>query len=191
MAGEQDNLVHLTREQFNQLYGNAQKGQFSQEIWDRAEQMKLGDELRSIIKRTHPNVPQPGHDEKKEVLDKLYAFQNKLENKERQTQQKAEDDAWNNKLRKVRDEYRYNDDDMKKLDGFMRQHLVYDPEIAAAEMNRRNPRMSDAGDGHGMFIDYQKQDGWDEIAKNPEKWAHDQIFAAAKKQEEAEKRRRF
>ncbi|HEX8828141.1 MAG TPA: hypothetical protein VF778_08515 [Xanthobacteraceae bacterium] len=186
-----DDLVHLTRQQFNQLYGNAQKGAFSQEIWDRAEDMKLGDELRSIIKKTHPNVPHPGHDEKKEVLNELHAFQKKLEDKEKAVAEKAEDDAWNSRLQSVRDAYKYTDDDMKKLDGFMRENQVANPEIAAAEMNRRSPRMSDSGDGNGMFHNYQKQDGWDEIAKNPEKWAHDQIFRAAKRQEEAEKNRRF
>ena len=185
-----DPYVHLTREQYANMWNEARKGAFSQEVFDRAEQLKLGDDLRGIIKKTHPNVPQNGYDEKQYVNQRLDEWQKKQTDKEKAAVDKNEDDAWNQRMTSVKDHYKYTEEEMKKLDGFMREQKVANPEIAAAEMERRQPRMSEAGSG-GYFMNYQKQDDWDEVAKNPEKWAHDQIFRAAKKQEETERNRRF
>jgi hypothetical protein len=189
MPDQQDPYVHLTREQYTQLWGEARKGTFSQEVFDRAEQLKLGDELRGIIKKTHPNVPQHGFDERKYVDDKLDAWSKEQKDKEKAAADKSEDDAWNRRMANVREEHRYTDDEMKNLDSFMRTEKIANPEAAAREMNRRSPRMSEPG--NGQYFNITKTDGWDEIAKNPEKWAHDQIYRAAKKQEETERNRRF
>jgi len=193
MAQQDENgNVYMTRDEYAQYWNNAQKGVFSQEIYDRAEQLKLGDDLRKIIKQTHPNVPQRGFDEQRMVNERINAFEKKMADKEKAEKDKAEDDDWNKRMNGVRDTYRLDDAGMKELDTFMRQEKVANPEIAAAEMNRRSPRMMEASNGFGSpYMNFQKQDGWDEIARNPEKWANDLIFKAAKRQEEAEKNRRF
>ena len=186
-----DDHVRLTREQYAQLWGNAQKGVFSQEVFDRAEQMKISDELRGIIKKTHPNVPQSGYDEKTEFNKRFDAFEKAQKDKEEAAKVKAEDDSWTDRMNRVRDDYRLDDKGMEALDTFMRAEKVANPEIAAAEMHRRNPPMSEVSNGGGYYMNFQKQDDWDAVAKNPEKWAHDLIYKAALKQEQKEKNRRF
>lgn len=185
-----DPYVHLTREQYANMWQEARKGAFSQEVFDRAEQMKLGDDLRGIIKKTHPNVPQHGYDEKQYVNQRLDDWEKAQKDKERAAAERAEDDNWNQRMANVRDTYKLDEAGMKELDGFMRKEKIANPEIAAAEMNRRAPRMSEASNG-GLYMNYTKQDDWDKVAANPEKWAHDLIYKAAYKQQEAEKNRRF
>jgi hypothetical protein len=189
MATQDQNGVHLTPDEYKQLWGEARKGTFSQEIFDRAEQMKLGDELRGIIKKTHPNVPQHGWDEKQFVTQRIDDWEKQQKDKEKAAADKREDDAWNQRMQSVREEHRYSDDEMKNLDAFMRTEKIANPEAAAREMNRRSPRMSEPG--NGQYMNFTKQDDWDSIAKNPEKWAHDLIYKAAYKQQEAERNRRF
>lgn len=182
-----------------QLWPHVQKGQFAQEIWDQAERIqdpfefkgKMSDALKEIIKRTHPGIPQEGYDAERRVNQRIDSLESKQEAKERKAREEAEDAAWKAQLDEVRKRYKYNDDDMKRLDKFMRERQIYNPEDAAMVLNQREPKMTDAGDSSGMFHNYQKQDGWDEVSANPEKWAHDQIYAAAKRQELAEKNQRF
>jgi hypothetical protein len=181
----------LSDADYYRLLSNAQKGQFSQEVWDRADQMKIGNELREIIKKTHPGVPHPGYDEEKRVNERIDKLEKDRADREKKAADDAEDKRWNDELKSVKERHKYSDDEMKKLDKYMRDHKIYEPEAAALYMNRKEPRMTGPDDSDGRFMNYQKQSDWDDIAKEPAKWLEKQIYGVYKQQEDASRNGRF
>jgi hypothetical protein len=193
-------MPNYSDEQMRNLLANAQKGVFADDVFQRAEKDdkefefkgRTGDALREIMKRTHKELPQPGYDEKQEVLREFRAYKKSQEDKEEAAKKKAEDDDWAAERKAVQQQNKLTDEQMDAVWEHMKKRHIGNWEDGAAAWQAKQPRMTEPSDGRGgMFMNYQKMDEWEEVGKDPNRYLERVVGSVAQQLEDQDKRSRY
>jgi hypothetical protein len=172
--------------EYQRLLGRDQVATFVESIYN---DPALGREARALIKKKYPDVQIPEYDIEERVNQRLDAERNEREEKERKRSEDEQDKSFKAQRSKVQKDYGFTDDGMKELEDFMVKENVGSYEVAAGYRASKEPKQSDADqdDGRDHFWNHSKQEGFKEIAADPEAWGRKEIIKALRADEAREK----
>ena len=176
----------ISDEEYAFLQGRRQVADFVEPIYNHP---KTGREAKRLIKEVYPNVKIPDYDIEQQVMQRLDAEQKKRDDAEAAAKQKATDDAWQARRAEVQKKYGFTDEGMKRLEDWMVENQIGNYDTAARAKAALDPPTSapdyDAGHWH-----HERQEGWAEMAKDPEAYARNAFIQAAYKDEQIAKQTR-
>jgi hypothetical protein len=170
----------ITDDEYNFLQGRRQVADFVESIYNDPQLTK---EAKALIKRKYPQIQIPDYDIEERVTQKIDEDR-KAREEERKAAREAELEKRINETRsKVQKDYGFTDDAMQDLEKFMVEKGVGDYEVAASYQASKNPKQSEATFSDGLW-NHQKQEGFGEIAKDPEGWARNELLSAMRRDQE-------
>lgn len=166
----------LTDEEYNFLQARRQVADFVESIYNDPQ---LNREAKSLIKKKYPNLSIPDYDIEARVENRLNKEKEERE-AEKERQRRAEEDARFKKMRKdTQDKHGFTDEAMGRLEQMMIDRNIGDYEAAAVLMASKEPKpIDETGGGDRHFYNFDKQDTFKEIAKDPEAWGRAEIMKA-------------
>lgn len=180
-------MPELTDEQLTYYKGRETVANFIESIWN---DPALKPEAKTLIKKKYPQLEIPDHDLRIEMNARFDKEKQEREEKERK-EREAKADADHKALRKkTQDEYGFTDEAMADLEKFMIDNNVGSYDVAATYKAAKAPKTSEptaAWDSTRWH--HEKQDGFAEIAKDPEAWGRNELTTAFMKAADAERRR--
>ncbi|HEX3523951.1 MAG TPA: hypothetical protein VHT52_17925 [Stellaceae bacterium] len=163
-------------EEYNFLQARRQVADFSESIYNDPE---LSGPAKALIKRKYPALQIPDYDIEQKVNARLDQERREREEERAAAKRRAEDDEYKSQRDRVQKEYGIPDDGMKELEDFMLEKKIGDYEVAAGYRAAKKPRSTDPADAYGdHYWNHAKQEGFAEIAKDPEGWARKEILGA-------------
>ena len=172
----------LTDEEYNFLQGRRQVADFVESIYNDPQ---LNREAKALIKKKYPNLQIPDYDIETRVEARFDAEKREREEAEAQKRRTEEDERFKRDRKTTQDKYGFTDDAMGRLEQLMIDRNIGDYEAGAMLMASREPKpMAPGGDLDHSRWNHQKQDGFAEIAKDPEAWGREQIMRAIQTDQE-------
>lgn len=167
----------ISDEEYNHLVGRKTVADFVEPIYNSKE---LGPEARALIKKAYPNLQIEGYDLKQELKGEIAQVRQEFHETERQRKDREESEKFQQVRQRTKEQYKLTDEGMKKLEDLMIERNIGDYEAAATYMVSKEPR---AIESHGSqhFWNHEKQDGFAEISKDPEKWGFKELMGAAER----------
>lgn len=170
----------ISDEEFNFLQGRRQVADFVESIYN---DPVLSKEAKALIKKKYPQIQIPDHDIEERVNQRIDEDR-KARDEERRAAKEAEQEKQFKETRsKVQQDYGFTEDGMKDLEKFMVEKGVGDYEVAASYQASKNPKQSEANYSDGLW-NHQKQEGFGEIAKDPEGWARNELLGAMRRDQD-------
>ncbi|HEX8837703.1 MAG TPA: hypothetical protein VF748_12255 [Candidatus Acidoferrum sp.] len=169
-------MPQISDDEYNHLMGRKKVADFVEPIYNSKE---LGNEARALIKKAYPNLQIEGFDLKQELQNEIASVRNEFQETERKRKDTEETEKFQKTRKKVQDDYRFTEEGMKKLEDLMVERNIGDYEAGALLMASKEPKTSEPTAGSQRFWNYQKQDSFEEISKDPEKWGFNQLVDAA------------
>lgn len=166
--------------EFVRLRGRAEIADFIEPIY---QDPALNKEAKALIKKKYPHVQIADYDLEQKFDQRIDEVQKKYEDAEKKKADEEKSQKWQAERSKVQQEYGYTEDGMKDLEKFMWDNNVGSYEVAATYQVSKNPKQSDATQHDGRWH-HQKQDGFADIAKDPESWAENEILGALRRDQE-------
>ena len=176
----------VSDEEYNFLQARKQVADFVESIYNDPQ---LAKDAKALIKRKYPNLPIPDYDIENNVAKQLAAERTERQQEEDKKRKAEEDENFRRIRKKTQDDYGFTDDAMDRLEKMMVEKNIGDYEAAATYMASKEPRPVEAT--ARTHWNHEKQDGFKEIAKDPEGWARDQIMGAIQADERAAKGGRY
>lgn len=161
--------------------------QFIESIWN---DPVLSKEAKALVKKKYPQVQIPDYDLEQQFNSRLDEERKAREKVEKEKKDFEEQEKFKSLRGKVQKDYGFTDDGMKELEDFMVKNNVGNYEVAAEYRAAKNPKQSEAEYNDG-FWHHQKQDGFANIAADPEGWARGEILKSLRKDQERERGRGF
>ena len=169
----------LTDEEYDFLQARRQVADFVESIYNDPQ---LNREAKALIKKKYPNLQIPDYDIEARLDDRLAKDREERETAEAK-KRRAEEDAQFQKTRKAtQDKYHFTDEAMGRLEKMMIDRNIGNYEDAAELMAAREPKP--IGATHDHFYNFEKQDTFKEIAKDPEAWGRAEIMKAIQTDQE-------
>jgi hypothetical protein len=168
----------VSDEEYAHLMGRKQVADFVEPIYN---DPRFGKDARALIKKAYPNLQIEGYDLEQRIEQR---FEDEKREREESARKKTEaEDAERFKtLRKAtQDKYKFTDEGMKQLEDLMVERNIGDYEAGALLKASREPRSSEPTARAQHFWNHEKQDGFTEISKDPEKWGLNQLLGAAER----------
>lgn len=185
-------MPEISDQELQQLYAELQRLQGRAQIADFIEPIYndplLNKEAKALIKKKYPNVQITDYDLEQKFEKRFDEMTKARDDAEKQKREHEEQEQWNTQRKSVQDEYGYTDDGMKDLESYMVKNKIGDYKVAAEHHALKNPKLTEAHHHNGRW-EHQKQDGFADISKDPEGWAHDQIYGALLRDQERAKGR--
>lgn len=178
-------MPQLSDEEYQRLLGRAQIADFIEPIYNDPQ---LGREAKALIKKKYPQVQIPDYDIEQSFNERLDKDKQERVEAEKKRAEEENQKAWKQTRANIQKQYGYTEEGMKDLEKLMLERNIGDYEVAAEYHASKNPKQSDANHNDG-FWHFQKQDDFADIAKDPEGWAHKEIFGALIRDQEREKGR--
>jgi hypothetical protein len=176
----------ISDEEYAFLQGRKQVADFVEPIY---KHPKWGKEAKRLIKQVYPNAEIPDYDIETKIETRLDEERKKRDDEKAAERQKAEHDAWQKKRAEVQKQYGFTPEGMQRLEDFMIENNVGNYDVAASHIVAREPKTSapeyDAGYWH-----HDRQEGFKEIAKDPEAWARNEFLQAIFKDEQQARQQR-
>ena len=178
----------ITDEEYNFLKSRQQVADFIESIYN---DPALTREAKQLIKKKYPTLSIPDLDIEEKVNQRFDA--DKKERDEEKKKQREEEEEKNQKAarKRTQDDYGFTDEAMKDLEKMMVDRNIGDYEVAATYMASKQPKTSEptaAWDSTRWH--HEKQDGFAEIAKDPEAWGRNELTVAFQKAADQERRAR-
>lgn len=170
----------ISDEEFNFLQGRRQVADFVESIYN---DPVLSKEAKALIKKKYPQAQIPDYDIEERFNQKLDEDRKARDEERKAAKQAEEEKRFNDTRSKVQQDYGFTDDAMKDLEKFMVEKNVGDYEVAASYQASKNPKQSEANYSDGLW-NHAKQDGFGEIAKDPEGWARGELLTAMRRDHE-------
>lgn len=170
----------VSDEEYNFLQGRRQVADFVESIYNDPQ---LGKEAKALIKRKYPQVQIPDYDIEERVTQKIDEDRKTREAERKAVKEAEEEKTFKATRSKVQQDYGFTDDAMKDLEKFMVDKGVGDYEVAASYQASKNPKQSEAVYSDGLW-NHQKQEGFEQIAKDPEGWARNELLGAMRRDQE-------
>jgi hypothetical protein len=158
--------------------GRKQVADFVEPIYNSPQ---LGPEARALIKKAYPNLQIEGYDLKQELKGEIEQVRQEYREAEKKREDAKTTDEWKSKRKRTQDEYKFTDEGMKQLEDLMIERNIGDYEAGALLMASKNPKTAEPTPGSGRYWNHEKQDGFAEISKDPEKWGFNQLLQAAER----------
>jgi hypothetical protein len=171
-----DDLVQVPRQEYERLLSSDQIAEIGKGLLRNPD---VSDEFKAIIKRAHPQVEIPDWEIKQNVSKQISDLKKQIEDEKRAAREAAEIEKWNSAKAKVQQEFGLTPEGMKDLEEFMKEKGVGDYEVAATYRHSKNPPQSEANHSDG-FWHHEKEPGYEELVKDPEGYAYNQILAAVR-----------
>lgn len=150
----------------------------------------LNAEAKALIKKKYPNINIPDLDIRNEVKSMLDADRQARETVEKEKRQQEEERQFTERRTATQQKYGFTDEAMKDLEKLMVERNVGDYEVAASFLAAQNPKPSDTGFDDNRW-NHAKQDGFKEIAADPEAWGRAEILKALRNDQERAANQRF
>jgi hypothetical protein len=186
--------ITLTDEQVAQFRAELEAGRRAKNVEDMVNGIwndpALTNEAKALFKKKYPDVPIPDYDVERKVEQRFAERDKKEADAKKKEREAAQDEDFKSRRKRTQDDYGFTDDAMGRLEKLMNERGIGDYEVAAEYFAAREPKPSDARDAHGPRWGFQDDKAFDEIAKDPEKWAHSQILQAARTDQQREKQQR-
>jgi len=159
--------------------------QFTDDIFAR-----FNDDARALVEKAHPNMDQGTYTSEKRLRAEIEKLRKERDDEKLSAKEQAERDKWAKEKDGVQKQYGFTDDGMKKLEELMVAENIGSYKAAAAYMATIDPKPTEATMG-AHYWNHDKQDGFKEIAADPEKWGHEQLLRAAMQEQQRAKNRSF
>ena len=173
----------ISDEEYNYYQDRRQVADFVESIWN---DPNLNREAKGLIKKKYPNLAIPDYDIEEKV-EKRFAQEARLRDEAKEAERKrAEDAKWQAARKRTKDDYGFTDEAMTKLEKLMVERGIGDYDVAATYMASKEPSASEP-QNESRFWRHEQQDGFAEIAKDPEKWGEKEILRALKADQERAK----
>jgi hypothetical protein len=176
-------------EEYNFLQQRRQVADFVETIYN---DPSLSGEAKALIKKKYPTLQIPEYDIEQKVNQRFDEEKRQRDEERAAAKRAAEDDEYKAQRERVRKAHNLDDDEMKELEDLMIEKKVGDYEVAAEYRAAKKPRPTDPGDAYANHHwNHSKQQGFAEIAKDPEAWAHKEILGAIYRDEAKAKNQEF
>ena len=164
----------ISDEEFNFLQGRRQVADFVESIYNDPQ---LTREAKALIKKKYPNLQIPDFDIEARVEDRLNKDREERNAAEEKKRRDEEDAEFKRQRKATQDKHHFTDEAMTRLEQMMVDRNIGNYDDAATLMAAREPRASEPTyDNH--FYNFDKQDSFKEIAKDPEAWGRAEIIKA-------------
>jgi hypothetical protein len=170
----------VSDEEYNFLQGRKQVADFVESIYN---DPVLSKEAKALIKKKYPQAQIPDYDIEERFNQKLDDERKSREEERKAARQAEEEKRFNEARSRVQQDYGFTDDAMKDLEKFMVEKNVGDYEVAASYHASKNPKQSEATFSDGLW-NHEKQEGFGEIAKDPEGWARNELLNAMRRDQD-------
>ena len=168
----------ISDQEYARLKGREQVADFVEPIYNSKE---LGSEARALIKKAYPNLQIEGYDLKQELQGQIAQVRNEIQETERARKDGEEREKFNRVRQETKDKHKFTDDAMDRLEKLMIERNIGDYEAGALLLATKEPKPMESTHGTSRFWEHEKQDGFAEISKDPEKWGYNQILGAARR----------
>jgi hypothetical protein len=176
----------VSDEEYQFLQGRRQVADFVESIYN---DPSLNKEAKRLIKRKYPNLQIPDYDIEEKVNTRLDQEKKAREDAEAAVRQKQETETWRERRAETQKTFGFTDDAMKKLEDLMLEKNIGDYEAAAVYLASKEPKQSEPT--HDTFRwNHDRQEGFKEIAADPEGWARNQILQAVRADDAARRGQR-
>jgi hypothetical protein len=167
----------ITDEEWNYLQGRKQVADFVESIYN---DPSLSNDAKALIKRKYPNLNIPDYDIETRVNARFDQEKQERETREREAREADEDRQAKAARAKTQKDFGFTDDAMTRLEQMMVDRNIGDYEAAATLMASREPKpsSSEGGDFDSTRWNHDRQEGFADIAKDPEGWGRTQIMNA-------------
>lgn len=177
----------ITDEEYARLAARAQVADFVEGIYNDPQ---LNREAKALIKKKYPQLQIPDYDLMTQVEQRFAQDKQEREEEKRTQREEAEQREYESTRSATQQKYGFTDEAMNDLEKMMVERNIGDYEVAATYHATQNPKTSEA------LIDDQrwnhsKQEGFKEIAADPEGWGKMEIMKALRADSERSKQQRF
>jgi len=159
-------------QEYDFLQGRRQVADFVESIYNDPQ---LNKQAKALIKAKYPGLQIPDYDLENKIEARFAQEKQARDAEETKKRRAAEDEQWKQKRKSTQDQYGFTEDAMKRLEKMMVERNIGDYEAGAALMAQKEPKTTEpTHDSH--YWRHEKQDGFNEIAKDPEGWARNEIL---------------
>lgn len=151
---------------------------------------QLNNEAKALIKKKYPNINIPDYDIRNEVRMMIDQERQERETRERERQEQEETRQFDQTRSSVQKKYGFTDEGMQDLEKFMVDNNVGSYEVAASYRASQDPMPSAATFDDNRW-NHSKQEGFADIAKDPEAWGRTELIKALRTDQERAKAQRF
>ena len=146
-------------------------GDFSESLYN---DPNVGDELKALIKKAKPQLKIPEWDLEQKITKRLDKEREEREEAEKKRKQEESDRELMARIRAVAEKYSLTDNGTERVIETMHSHQIADPEAAAELVVARQGRATTPHYSDGLWHHDRGKD-FDEIIKDPIKWARKEI----------------
>jgi hypothetical protein len=146
----------------------------------------LNKEAKRLIKKKYPNLQIPDFDIEEKVEARFAQEKKTRDDSAEEKRKKDETEKWQADRKAAQEKYGYNDEDMKTLEKMMVELQIPNYDVAATYKRSLDPAASEP-QNESRFWRHDQQEGFAEIAKDPEKWGEAQILRALRADQERAK----
>ena len=176
----------LTDEEFARLQGRAQIADFVENIYN---DPALSREAKALIKKKYPTLQIPDYDLMNQVEQRFAQERQERETEARERREQEEQREYEQTRSETQRKYGFTDEAMNDLEKMMVERNIGDYEVAATYRATKSPSPSEALDDQRW--NHSKQEGFKEIAADPEGWGKMEIMKALHADNERNKQQRF
>ena len=176
----------ISDEEYSFLQGRRQVADFVEPIYNHPQ---WGKEAKRLIKKVYPQTRIPDLDIEDSIEARFSAEEKKRAEAETDRKQKEQHDTWQKRRSDVQQQYGFTDEGMKALEDWMVENQVGNYDTAARAKAALEPRTSEAEYDAGHWH-HDKQEGFKEIAKDPEGWARNEFLQAMYRDEQRARQQR-
>ena len=176
----------ISDEEYSRLLGRAQIADLVEPIYNDPQ---LSREAKALIKKKYPNLQIPDYDIRNEIDRRFEEEKKAREDQEAALKQKRLNDEIVSTRKRVQQDYGFTDDAMKRLEDLMIDRNIGDYEAGAMLLASKEPKASEPT--HDTYRwNHDRQEGFKEIAADPEGWARNQILTAVRADEQRQRGQR-
>jgi DNA-directed RNA polymerase specialized sigma subunit len=176
----------VTDEEYNFLQARRQVADFVESIYN---DPTLNKEAKRLIKKKYPALQIPDYDIEEKVERRFDEEKRARDDAEAATRQKQTDERIASQRGQVQKEYGFTDEAMKRLEDLMVERNIGDYEAGAVYMASKEPTPIEPTFDNFRW-NHDRQEGFKEIAADPEGWARKEILNAVRADERAAKGQR-
>jgi hypothetical protein len=176
----------ISDEEYQFLQQRKQVADFVEPIYNHPQ---WGKEAKRLIKKVYPQTKIPDLDIEDQVNARLDADKKQRDDEKAAETERVQRETWQQKRASVKKEWGFTDEGMERLERFMVDNNVGSYEVAASYMASKEPKTS-APEYDAGFWHHERQEGWAEMAKDPEAYARNEILQAIYRDEQQQKAQR-
>lgn len=176
----------LTDEEFARLSSRAQVADFVEGIYNDPQ---LNREAKALIKKKYPQLQIPDYDLMTQVEQRFAQDKQEREEEKRAQREQEEQREYETTRAATQRKYGFTDEAMTDLEQMMVERNIGDYDVAATYRASQSPSPSEGFDD-GRW-NHSKQEGFKEIAADPEGWGKMEIMKALHADNERAKQKRF